>query len=445
MTIDWLVYFTDPVLRAPTIGCILIGFASSLVGMLMLLKKQSLIGEVLSHTAFPGIILGAALTSLFTVGEYFNLFVMASAAVGCIAGNWAVSFLKKRMRIKSDAALCFTLAVFFGLGVLFASKIQSTHVVLYKQALLFLYGQVATMTDAMLILYTCLAILTVSIIVLLYHPIQAVLFDRQFANIVGLKTTFIDLVVSGLLILAIVIGMRSVGVVLMAGMLIAPAIAARAWTNRLWLCLLLAALFGVFSSYFGNVLSVEGAKIIALHYPGWKFSLPTGPLILLFAAALAVISIFLAPSGILARYMRMARFRRRMAKEHFLKALWRKGKRYFITRKEIRMICEHNQSMHRVVLHDLIRAGLLTKEVGGLYSLSDKGWAHACHIVRLHRLWEVYLVKYLSQGVDRVHRSAEELEHVMSPELERELEKLLGDLDYDPHRQPIPTRREATW
>lgn len=334
-----------------------------------------------------------------------------------------------------------------------ASQIQMSHTVLYKQSLLFLYGQVATMTDSMMVVYGILALLTLAVILLLYHPIQAVLFDRQFARISGVKNSLIDTCISALLILAIVVGMRSIGVVLMAGMLIAPAIAARPWTQRLGSCLVLAGFFGVLSSFLGNVVSVNGSSWLAEKYPEWKFSLPTGPLILLFAAALALTSLFLAPrTGILARFIRMAMFRQRMAREHLLKAFWKKGKHAQISKREAVLLLDQNAWFLRFLIFELCRTGLLIKEpkqtseglVSG-YRLTEKGWANACRVVRLHRLWEVYLVDYLSQGVDKVHRSAEELEHVMSPELEEELEKLLGDLRFDPHRQPIPTRAESTW
>src|SRR5579885_2803520 len=106
MTIDFLHYFTDPVLRAPTIGCMLMGLASSLVGVLMCLKRQALIGEVLSHTAFPGIVIGVAIAAAFSLGDFFNLFATLGAALGCLAGAWAVGFLKTHLKVKSDAALC---------------------------------------------------------------------------------------------------------------------------------------------------------------------------------------------------------------------------------------------------------------------------------------------------------------------------------------------------
>jgi len=78
------------------------------------------------------------------------------------------------------------------------------------------------------------------------------------------------------------------------------------------------------------------------------------------------------------------------------------------------------------------------------YVLNETGWAKASRIVRLHRLWEGYLVHYMGQGVDRVHKSAEEFEHLSDENLEKELEKLLGNMEKDPHAQPIPKRGVET-
>ncbi len=62
--------------------------------------------------------------------------------------------------------------------------------------------------------------------------------------------------------------------------------------------------------------------------------------------------------------------------------------------------------------------------------------------MRLHRLWEVYLADYLGVGAERVHRNAEEMEHIITPQLERELTMLLKDPKEDPHKQPIPPLKE---
>ncbi len=75
-----------------------------------------------------------------------------------------------------------------------------------------------------------------------------------------------------------------------------------------------------------------------------------------------------------------------------------------------------------------------------IFKLTGDGVYRAANIVRLHRLWEVYLAHYLGVGGEKVHRNAEEMEHILTPELEKELTLLLQDPKEDPHQQPIPSR-----
>lgn len=81
----------------------------------------------------------------------------------------------------------------------------------------------------------------------------------------------------------------------------------------------------------------------------------------------------------------------------------------------------------------------MAKKTGFKYHLTSDGIQRAARVIRLHRLWEAYLV-YLGQGIEKVHRSAEEMEHIISPEIEAQLTELLNDPKQDPHLQPIPAR-----
>jgi manganese/zinc/iron transport system permease protein len=216
-----------------------------------------------------------------------------------------------------------------------------------------------------------------------------------------------------LIVLAIVVGIRSVGVVLMAGMLIGPAIAARPWTHRLSRFFLLAGFFGTLSGFLGNYLSI----II----PQGKYSLPTGPMILLTSSFFCFLSLLIAPrSGLISRFLRMRKFQFQCAVENGLKAIWKNDKTI----------------LPKMVRWQLLRKGWIDRNG----HLTSEGKEAAENIIRLHRLWEVYLVDYMGQKVEKVHRTAEELEHLMSPDLERQLSELLHDPQKDPHQQPIPKR-----
>src|SRR5262245_54268063 len=104
-------FFTDPILRAPTIGCIFMCLAGSLIGVIVFLRKQSLIGEAISHAAYPGIVLGILVAGLLSLeeGDELGLSLMAlgGAFLTALLGLWLIQILEKRMQVSSDGALCF--------------------------------------------------------------------------------------------------------------------------------------------------------------------------------------------------------------------------------------------------------------------------------------------------------------------------------------------------
>jgi manganese/zinc/iron transport system permease protein len=442
--IDLWGYFTDPVLRAPMLGCLTMAVTAALIGTTIVFRRQSLIGEVLSHAAFPGVILGVLLAApFFSEGsEAFSVILMSSAFVFSLLGIAIIQKLEKLCKLPKDAILCFILAIFFGLGVLIASRIQVLHTAWYKQALVFLFGQAATMTDHYLPIYGVLALTTIAAIVLMYPRIQAILFDAAFSKSIGIAVERMGMVLTVLVALAVVIGMRSMGAVLMAGMLIAPAIAARPWCSKLSSCFFLSCVFAILAAFLGNVISVEGTKYLAAQFPNWRFSLPTGPLILIIAAFFCFLSLFFAPQGgVISRLFRKIAFKQKILSENLLKVLWKKGRGATLNKKELLLLFPQS----RWVIFLARSRGWIELSKGRGFSLSAEGWARACHIVRLHRLWEVYLVEYVNQGIDRVHQSAEDFEHIMDEALEKQLEDLLGNLKADPHLQPIPSREEGQW
>jgi len=408
-------FFTDPVLRAPTLGSMLMCFSSALIGCLVFLQKRSLVGEALSHAAYPGVVLSIALAAaLFPFSEErAAMGILLGAFVSGILGLVAIDRLEKRFKIASDAALCFVLSLFFGIGVLLASRLQVTQPLWFQQIQVFLFGQAATMVDSHIILYGILALVSFTAIILLFRFLEILYFDPDFAKVVGMKTTWVHGMIYILLVLAIVVGMRSVGVVLMSAMLIAPAAGARQWTKRLGPFFVLSSVFGMASGFLGNLFS--------LYIPQWvgqpHLSLPTGPMIVLSATTLCLFSLFFAPQkGFVSRMIRIFRFRAICLQENILKSLY-KGREFK----------ESNWHLWQMRLK-----GWVNKK-----GLTEEGHRQAEKLIRLHRLWEVYLV-HMGQGVERVHHNAEEMEHILTPEIEKQLQSLLDHPKHDPHEQPIP-------
>jgi manganese/zinc/iron transport system permease protein len=428
-------YFTDPVLRAPTWGCMLMCLSASLMGVFVFLRKKSLVSESLSHASYPGVVLGIAFLAAFfpEAEEWAFTAVLIGAFAAALLGLHTIEWLEKRGKVRSDAALCFVLSVFFGTGIVAASALQGSHPSWFKQVQMLIFGQAATMTDLHIAIYGSLAAAIALFLTAVYRPLQAILFDSSYAKSLGIRAAWLDRALFWLLLVSIIVGMRSVGVILMSGMLIAPAVAARQYTNRLPVVFFLSGLFGVASALIGHILSVEGS--IRWSTPESKFSLPTGPLIVLVSTAWALFSLAFAPKrGVVFRLIRILSFRLRCLQENILKSLWKKKT---ATRRDLEP--SRGNLILRWVLWRMVRHGWLTR-IGPFYELTGDGYQKASSVVRLHRLWEVYLTRSLGHDAERVHRSAEEMEHILTPELEQRLTALLADPKRDPHHQPIPKR-----
>jgi manganese/zinc/iron transport system permease protein len=174
-------------------------------------------------------------------------------------------------------------------------------------------------------------------------------------------------------------------------------------------------------------------------YPDVRLALPTGPMIVIVASLICLFSLMLAPErGLLLRVVRIARFRYQCICENLLKAMWRYGSDKEISFTDIAKRQSAPAWYLRFVLMRLSSQGWIVKSSTDAYHLTSEGSQWAARIVRLHRLWEVYLVDYLGVGSERVHRSAEEMEHIITPDLEKQLTMLLKDPQRDPHHQPIP-------
>ncbi len=419
----------DPVFRAPLLGTMLMSLGVSLIGVFVFLRKSSLLGEALSHAAYPGIMLGALFFAAFSFPtESFPLFVLAGAFCTALLGGYLLSVLRS-LNIPQDASLCFVLSSFFGVGVLLASFLQFVKTTLYQQSLLYLFGQAATMTDVHIVLFALLSLMIVLVVCLFYKEWKLFLFDPSYAKTLGVPVSFLEGLFFLVLVLSLIVGIRSVGVVLISAMLFCPAAAARQWTNHFSSLLLLSSFFGVLSGFLGNVISI---------YFGNHPPLPLGPMIVIIAASICLFSLFFSPKkGVVFRYLRVLNFRKKRVLENLLKTLWKHFYRTEATLDQIVRFEKLPKVFQWFLLHQLIRLGFVRKN-GKYYQLTKDGEKRAAHIVRLHRLWELYLVTNMGLGEEVVHSSAEEMEHILTPEIELKLTKELNNPKLDPHNSPIP-------
>lgn len=442
-------FFIDPVLRGPMLGCMLMGLATALVGVVILLQKRSLLGEALSHAAYPGLAVVAFLSVGFVAKTVplSLILLLLGAIISCVLAFIFLHFLETKMSIPSDCSLCFILSAFFGVGVLIVSYLQKGSSLWVKQIQLFLYGQPATMTDRHILLYFCLVCLVIGVFIIFFPLIKITLFDREFAKSQQIPLRSIDILLTSLLLLAIVIGMRSAGVVLLAGLLIAPPLAARQYTSRLSKMFFLSGFFGIISAFLGNYFSIVLPDLFVTAGDR-HFSLPTGPMILLVGSFLCFFSLFFAPeNGIFFRKMRALRFKRQRQMENVLKLL-RKESNYtekppkvfalayffwlsccmpalpysnYYKVVAILMGTIHTRAIPTLFLaRTLLRKGWVQVS-DEKFTLSQEGQQQADRIIHHHKLFAVYLVEYLGQNSPAIRYAAQEMEHILTKEMEQEI------------------------
>ena len=286
----------DYTLRTVALGAAILGIVSGTLGSYAVLRRQSLLGDAISHAALPGIALAFLLT-----GSKAPLVLVLGAAVAGWIGTLLVMGVVRSTRVKFDSALGIILSVFFGIGLVLLTFIQKREDATQAGLDKFLFGQAATILAQDVVTMAALGGVALFLMLLFWKELKLLSFDPEFGSTLGFPIRALDILLTTLLVIAIVVGLQMVGVVLMSALVVAPAVAARQWTDRLGLMITFAGGFGALAGVSGAVISSTAAR------------LPTGPLIVLCASALVLISLCFAPNrGIVWNALRQRRNRRRL-------------------------------------------------------------------------------------------------------------------------------------
>lgn len=266
--------FFDTTLIIILLGMSLIGATAGALGVFVLLRGQSLMGDALSHAALPGVSL------MFLFSQNKNpLVLLVGGLMSSVIGIVLVRLITTRTHLKLDTALGLVLSVFFGLGLMLLTIIQKLPIA--NQAVLstFLFGNASVMLHGDLLVLLIIAITVAIAFFVCWKELKLMTFDAAYAHANGYSLILADVILTGLLICLIALSLQSVGVILMSSLLIAPATAARQWVNRLEGMLVLSVFFGAIAGVIGS-----GASSVINH-------LPTGPAIVVVASIMVVFSI----------------------------------------------------------------------------------------------------------------------------------------------------------
>lgn len=363
--------YTDSVVA---IGAGLLGALAGLVGVLAVLRQRTLVADALAHAALPGVAIAFLLT-----GAKDTASLLIGAAIAGLIGALMMVGIERTSRVRPDAAIGVVLSGFFSIGIVLIAYIATTDNANQAGLENYLFGQAAGLLEQDVDLFAALGLAVVGLVALAYRPLKATLFDSSFAATLGLPVRLLELLMTALLVTAVVVGLRTVGAILMVAMIVVPATAARQFTDRLAVLLPLAA-------GLGAAVGVAGALIST------ATKTPTGPVVVLVGFATVLIALAFAPGrGLAWRAGKLRRERRRLMAETVLvdiELAMHAGPPP--TERELRLGAGHSTRHLRRALRDLERAGLLAHDGDRLY-LGEAGAAAAHSVLERRDLWSAWL------------------------------------------------------
>jgi len=370
--------------------------AAGTIGSFMLLRKRALVSDALSHATLPGIAVAFLIaTWLGMEGRSLPVLLAGALASGTL-GVVTIHAIARHTRLPEDAAIGAVLSVFFGIGVVLLSHIQTLATGNQAGLKTFILGQTAAMNRGEAMAIAGLALAALIAAVLLFKEFRLICFDPGFAAGQGWPTTRIDLTLMGLTTLVTVIGLQTVGLILIIALLIVPPAAARFWTERLSVMVVVAAVLGGLSGWLGASLSALVPR------------LPAGAVIVLVAGGFFLVSFLFAPArGVIATAVRQARLRLAYAEQAALTAWGQEPK-------------------HRP---DPVMASWLSwRGLARDGALTARGRAAAVAAARNRRLWERFLIDYPTLVPGRANWGIDPIDQVLPRDLVRDLEREAGGL-----------------
>lgn len=335
-----------------------------MLGSFAVLRKQSLLGDAISHAALPGI----AIAFLITGTKDSNVLLLGALISGLVGTFWIRGIISKT-HLKSDTALGLILSLFFGFGMLLLTFIQKQPNANQAGLDKYLFGQAATLVESDVWMMTIVTGICLFVLLLFWKEFKILLFDADYTKTLGFNTKFIDILITTFIVIAIVIGLQTVGVVLMSAMLLAPAAAARQWTNSLGVMVFLAAIFGAFSGVFGTAISAS------------QNNLSTGPVIVIVAGVFVLFSFIFSPSrGLLFKQIRFIKNRRDLHLHKTLAFMFRIAETHEnISHPHTVKILNNFQGYTKGTLQKLVRKNYVKLD-GNMWSLTEEGFKTATNL-----------------------------------------------------------------
>lgn len=419
-------------------GTTMLGISGGLVGTFLILRKRALAADVVSHAALPGIAIAflAAERLVPGSGRSTNVLLLGAFVSGLLGMAMTLA-IRRWTRIKDDAALSIVLGLFFGVGMALFTVVQKTKTGNAAGLSHFIFGKAASLIASDVWLIGEVSVIVILLCCGLFKEFSLLCFDEEFAAARGYRTVVLDWGLTLLAVIVTLIGLQSVGLLLVVSLLLIPPTAARFWTNDLRIMAGLASMIGGASCAGGVVLSAAFPRLAA------------GPVIVLTGAGLFVISlVFGKERGVWPSWRSQRQFEQRIGRSDLLRACYELLEpilgpdettpetltRYDVDKLDLLAMRQWPIGRFQTLISSAIREGLLVSTTTAGYQLTRSGAEQARDAVRRHRLWEIYLLTQTDLDPRLVDRGADGIEHVLDPQQLADLERRLSS--ESPHGVP---------
>ncbi|ACZ00710.1 metal ABC transporter permease [Streptobacillus moniliformis] len=285
--------------KVVTIGCSLLGMISAIIGTFAVLKKESLLGDGVAHSSLAGICIAFLLT-----GRRELFILLIGALIMGLICVLLIHYIGTNSKVKFDSAIALILSTFFGLGLVLLTYLKRIPGAKKAGLSNFIFGQASTLILKDIYLITGVGLILLILVIFFWKQIKISIFDKEYAKTIGINSDRYRLLVSVMIVINVIIGLQIAGVVLMTAMMISPVVAARQWSNKLNIVVILSSIFGAISGFIGSLSSSLNS------------SLPTGPVIVVVLSIFVMFSmLFSNKRGLIYRYISRKKFEREIKRK----------------------------------------------------------------------------------------------------------------------------------
>ncbi|WP_302786514.1 metal ABC transporter permease [Actinotignum sanguinis] len=271
------------IFRTMLIGTTLIGVFSGVAGCLLYLRRQSLVSDVIGHSSILGVVAAFTVATLLGGDGRSMVVLVLGAGAAAMCAVVLTNIIVAHSKVKPDAAMAICLSLFYGGGMVCLRLLTHSHLPNRGGIDSYMFGNAANVRAGDLVTIAVFGVLTVAVILAFFKEIKLVTFDPVTAQLQGFSPRVLTPLMLVLVTIAIVIGIKGVGLILMVAFAIMPAAAARQWTHRMSSMMVLAGVFGGLAGAAGAYLSVCLGKV------------PTGPVVVIHLFVIFAASLLAAP------------------------------------------------------------------------------------------------------------------------------------------------------